>query len=89
MDATQIAELKAQLKEELQAEMVNDHGEPLDNLWMLLGGILVFFMHTGFPVRAFRRFLNFLGAWNPGIPWAAYVCLRNYLTGYFGSSHLP
>jgi len=50
MDATQITELKAQLKEELMTEMANDHGEPLDNLWMLLGGVLVFFMHTGFSM---------------------------------------
>jgi len=50
MDATQIAELKAQLKQELQAELANDHAEPLDNLWMLLGGVLVFFMHTGFSM---------------------------------------
>ena len=40
--------LKAQLKEELMNEMKNDHDEPLDNLWMLIGGVLVFFMHTGF-----------------------------------------
>lgn len=52
LDATQFAELKAQLKEELLGEMAkgNDYGEPLDNLWMLLGGILVFFMHTGFSM---------------------------------------
>merc|ERR550514_1523774 len=45
------AELKAELLEELKVGAVsNDHDEPLNCLWMLIGGILVFFMHTGFSM---------------------------------------
>merc|ERR1719281_1331687 len=49
----------------LRAEMQN-HDEPLDNLWMLLGGILVFFMHAGFAMLEtgtvrFKNAQNILG----------------------------
>merc|ERR1719281_2079818 len=48
-DAAQIEAITAAVRATLAAEGA-DHNEPLDNLWMLLGGILVFFMHAGFSM---------------------------------------
>merc|ERR1719281_774413 len=48
-DAAQIEAITAAVRATLAAEGA-DHDEPLDNLWMLLGGILVFFMHAGFSM---------------------------------------
>merc|ERR1719281_1667916 len=48
-DAAQIEAITAAVRATLAAEGA-DHDEPLDNLWMLLGGILVFFMHAGFAM---------------------------------------
>merc|ERR1719262_401427 len=48
-DAAQVEAIVAAVRATLAAEGA-DHDEPLDNLWMLLGGILVFFMHAGFAM---------------------------------------
>jgi len=43
--ACQLADLKKEI-----GDIKADHGEALDTIWMLLAGMLVFFMHAGFSL---------------------------------------
>lgn len=54
LNSTQLLTLIGSLDEgqlgELKKAVVPDHGEPLDTIWMMFGGALVFFMHAGFSL---------------------------------------
>jgi len=76
--AAMVAEIVAELRVSIDA-----HNEPLDNLWMLFGAILVFFMHTGFSMLETGT-VRFKNAQNILSKNLLVVCLGFIMWYFFG-----